>query len=160
MTVIASSSHFKILLAARRQTVVLSVASEVWFCLTDLQRHVLFDVTPFFKKGCLKNKPHQHTFACRIPYRFPVTKASSWEMTGRISHGLWELPHEESSLPRERPFSSGCRCSYSLADHEVYSFVTWPLPLLFLLILSRFKKVGLRKERLTCNKHKRQQGSV
>lgn len=91
-----------------------------------------------FWKGCLKNTSHQHMFSCRIPYMFLVTKASSWEVTSRISHGLWELACEQSNLPHVRPFSSG---SYSLADHEVHRFVTWPLPFLFLLTLCRFKQV-------------------
>lgn len=87
----AIPSHFKILLAARIQTAVLSVPSEVWFCVMELQRHALFDATSLFEKGCLKRKSYQSTFICRIPYRFCITKPSSWEMTGRIPCGLWKL---------------------------------------------------------------------
>lgn len=48
---IATPSRFKILLAVRIQTAALSVASEIQFCLTELWRHALFDVTSFFEKG-------------------------------------------------------------------------------------------------------------
>lgn len=156
MTVISSSSHFKILLAVRRKTLVLSVASEVWFAWWTF-RGMSYLMWLHFLETIVLKKSHQHIFSCRIPYRFLATKVSSWEVTGRISYGLCKLAHEESNLPHVRPFCSG---SYSLADHEVYRFLTWPLPFLFLLTLSRFKQVGLRKERLTWYKYKRQLGRV
>lgn len=55
---ITTLSHFKILLAAKTQTAVLSVELEVQLCRKGLQRYALSDTTLGFGKDYPKGKSH------------------------------------------------------------------------------------------------------